>query len=37
MSEYKTEAQKKTFYNSADWRRLRLQALERDNFRMSAL
>lgn len=29
--EYKTDAQKKSFYNSTAWKQLRLQALERDN------
>lgn len=32
MIEYKTDAQKKGFYNSTAWKRLRQQALERDNF-----
>lgn len=32
MFEYKTEAQKKTFYNSTAWNQLRHQALERDNY-----
>lgn len=30
--EYKTEEQKKTFYNSTAWKEIRLQALERDNY-----
>lgn len=29
---YKTDAKKKSFYNSGDWNRLRQQALERDNY-----
>ncbi|WP_330948885.1 HNH endonuclease [Virgibacillus sp. MG-45] len=32
MTEYKTPEQKKSFYNSAAWKLLRLQALERDNY-----
>lgn len=32
MTEYKTEEQKKTFYNSTAWRHLRQQALDRDNY-----
>lgn len=32
MAEYKTDAQKKKFYKSAAWNKLRLQALERDNY-----
>lgn len=35
MTEYKTEEQKKSFYNSDAWRGLnglRIQALERDNY-----
>lgn len=32
MKEYRTNAQKKTFYNSRPWRLLRGQALKRDNF-----
>ena len=32
MVEYKTERQKKTFYNSTAWQELRQEALERDNF-----
>lgn len=31
MPEYKTEEQKKKFYKSAAWNKLRQQALERDN------
>lgn len=31
-NEYKTEEQKKAFYNSTLWKQLRLQALERDNY-----
>lgn len=30
--EYKTDEQKKAFYNSTAWKQLRLQALERDNY-----
>jgi 5-methylcytosine-specific restriction enzyme A len=30
--EYKTDKQKKSFYNSAAWRKLRQQALVRDNY-----
>lgn len=30
--EYKTEEQKKSFYNSVAWNNLRKQALERDNY-----
>lgn len=30
--EYKTEEQKKKFYRSAAWQKLRKQALERDNY-----
>ncbi|MDY0396792.1 HNH endonuclease [Virgibacillus halophilus] len=30
--EYKTEQQKKAFYNSGAWKKLRLDALERDNY-----
>lgn len=32
QKEYKTEQQKKSFYNSKAWRELRLKALERDNY-----
>lgn len=32
MAEYKTEIQKKTFYNSSAWKELRQRALERDNY-----
>ena len=28
---YKTEASRKTFYNSSEWKGKRLEALERDN------
>ena len=31
MAEYKTKEQKKKFYNSSSWKKLRLHALERDN------
>ncbi|GIP63354.1 HNH endonuclease [Virgibacillus pantothenticus] len=31
-NEYKTDKQKKSFYNSSAWRKLRLRALERDNY-----
>lgn len=30
--EYRTERQKRGFYNSTAWKRLRQQALERDNY-----
>ncbi|WP_077704976.1 HNH endonuclease [Virgibacillus dokdonensis] len=30
--EYKTDKQKKSFYNSSAWKSLRLEALERDNY-----
>lgn len=29
---YKTDAEKKSFYNSGDWNLLRLEALKRDNY-----
>lgn len=32
MTEYKTKEQKKKFYNSGEWKKLRLKALERDNY-----
>lgn len=32
MKEYKTEAEKKAFYNSTSWRKLRREALKRDNY-----
>lgn len=32
LTEYKTEEQKRAFYNSAAWKILRQQALERDNY-----
>lgn len=32
MKEYRTDEQKKEFYNSTDWNELRTQALERDNY-----
>jgi 5-methylcytosine-specific restriction protein A len=32
LNEYKTIEQKRKFYDSSDWRRLRKQVLERDNF-----
>lgn len=32
MNEYKTDEQRKRFYRSSDWERLRQLALERDNF-----
>ncbi|MFS0822163.1 HNH endonuclease [Bacillus sp. 1P02SD] len=32
MKQYKTEAEKKAFYNSTSWRKLRKQALRRDNY-----
>ncbi|SDX64837.1 HNH endonuclease [Salimicrobium album] len=32
MTEYKTEHQKKRFYNSGDWKRLRQEALKKDNY-----
>lgn len=32
MTEYKTAEQKKRFYDSRDWRKIRIKALERDNF-----
>ncbi|MFS0667620.1 hypothetical protein AB1L12_06780 [Peribacillus frigoritolerans] len=31
MTEYKTEAQKRTFYKSGAWNKLRQLALDRDN------
>lgn len=32
VKEYKTDEQKKSFYNSTAWKQLRVQALERDNY-----
>lgn len=32
MPEYKTKKQKQKFYRSKDWRTLRVEALERDNY-----
>ncbi|GAB6254518.1 HNH endonuclease [Peribacillus sp. N1] len=32
MIEYKTEGQKKKFYRTGEWSKLRLEALERDNY-----
>lgn len=32
MAEYKTDEQKKKFYRTGDWNRLRQHALERDNY-----
>jgi 5-methylcytosine-specific restriction enzyme A len=32
MTEYKTKQQKQRFYKSGPWRKLRLVALERDNY-----
>lgn len=34
MQEYKTIEQKRKFYNSGSWKKLRKQVKERDNFRM---
>ncbi|MFF2287282.1 HNH endonuclease [Peribacillus butanolivorans] len=31
MAEYKTESQKKKFYRTGEWNKLRLEALDRDN------
>jgi 5-methylcytosine-specific restriction endonuclease McrA len=31
LTEYKTEAQKKKFYRTGEWNKLRLEALDRDN------
>lgn len=32
MTEYKTKQQKKKFYKSRAWQRIRLEALDRDNY-----
>lgn len=32
MTEYKTDEQKKSFYNAGKWKQLREQALERDHY-----